>query len=126
MYIWGEARRSSDLAQRAIGYVVRNRVEDGRRAFGSGWRGVLLEPHQFLIIDADANAREQMFHPLEHGTELSWRSSFAGALIAYEALYTDPSGGALFFSRSDSTAVWARMMRTTARIDEFVFSTDQR
>jgi spore germination cell wall hydrolase CwlJ-like protein len=124
MCIWGEARGNGNLAQQAVGFVVRNRVRSRREQFGSGWREVLLKPYQFSAFNQEGGSREEMFKPLEHDSEQIWRSCFGGALIAYESLYDDPSRTALFYYSGTRTPYWAQQMEETLRLKDFVFLTD--
>lgn len=126
MCIWGEARRSSGEIQRAVGFVVRNRVERRLPRFGLGWREVLLKPYQFSTFDPEGPSRERIFHPLQNDSEWAWKSCCAGALIAYEELYSDASRDALFYYSGTSRPVWAAQMRETLRLHDFVFMTDEK
>ena len=125
MCIWGEARGSSIEAQRAVGFVVRNRVERRQQRFGMGWREVILKPYQFSTFNRENGALERLFHPLEHDSQQAWKSCYASALIAYEELYKDPTGKALFYYSGRGTPAWAHRMRETLKLDDFVFLTDQ-
>ena len=125
MCVWGEARGSLAEAQRAVGFVVRNRVLADRPQFGSGWREVLLKPMQFSAFNAGSAYREQLFAPLEHDSEKAWKSCFASALIAYEDLYGDPTRGALFYYSGDEPPIWSQEMVEKLRLPGFVFLTDQ-
>jgi spore germination cell wall hydrolase CwlJ-like protein len=125
MCLWGEARGSSGEAQRAVGFVVRNRVERRQPRFGMGWREVILKPYQFSVFNRENGAPERLFHPLENDSEQAWKSCYASALIAYEELYKDPTGKALFYYSCRTAPAWAHRIRETLRLDDFVFLTDQ-
>jgi len=125
MCIWGEARGCSNAAQRAVGFVVRNRIARHSARFGLDWRGVLLKPCQFSTFNPEVGQLEHLFHPLENDSEQAWKSCYASALIAYEDLYDDPSGDALFYYSGNSAPVWVHAMHETVRLDSFVFLTDQ-
>ncbi len=125
MCLWGEARGSSGEAQRAVGFVVRNRVECRQPRFGTGWRDVILKPWQFSSFNRENGAVERLFHPLENDSEQAWKSCYASALIAYEELYEDPSDKALFYYSGKTIPAWARSMRETLRLEDFVFLTDR-
>lgn len=125
MCIWGEARGCSSVAQRAVGFVVRNRVECRPARFGVSWREVLLKPCQFSTFNPESGGLERLFHPLENDSEQTWKSCYASALIAYEELYDDPSHKALFYYSGHSAPVWVHAMRETVRLNGLVFLTDQ-
>jgi len=125
MCIWGEARGCSSEAQRAVGFVIRNRVACRQARFGMSWREVLLKPCQFSTFNPEGGELERLFHPLEHDSEWAWKSCYASALIAYEELYEDPSDKALFYYSGDTAPVWAHRMRETVCLDGLVFLTDQ-
>lgn len=125
MCIWGEARGCSIEAQRAVGFVIRNRLASRQTRFGLSWRDVMLKPCQFSTFDSKGGQVERLFHPLDNDSEQAWKSCYASALIAYEELYEDPSRKALFYYSGHAAPVWAHQMRETVRIDSFVFLTDQ-
>jgi len=125
MCVWGEVRGCSDVAQRAVGFVVRNRLAFHSARFGLTWRDVLLKPCQFSTFNPERGQLDRLFHPLENDSEQAWKSCYASALIAYEELYEDPSGRALYYYSGDSVPLWARAMRETVRLDGLVFLTDQ-
>jgi len=126
MCIWGEARGCPDTAQRAVGFVIRNRLDCGSARFGLTWREVILKPCQFSTFNPEVGQLERLFHPLENDSEQAWKSCYASALIAYETLYDDPSGRALFYYSGTGAPVWARAMRETVRLNGLVFLTDQK
>jgi len=125
MCIWGEARGCSSETQRAVGFVIRNRVECRPPRFGATWREVLLKPYQFSTFNRDSGEFEQLFRPLENDSEQAWKSCYASALIAYEELYEDPSRKALFYYSGHTAPAWVHRMRETVRLDGLVFLTDQ-
>ncbi len=125
MCIWGEARGCSSEAQRAVGFVIRNRLVSHQARFGLSWRDVILRPCQFSTFNPEGGQVERLFHPLDNDSEQAWKSCYASALIAYEELYEDPSRKALFYYSGRTAPVWAHQMRETVRIDSFVFLTDQ-
>lgn len=125
MCIWGEARGCSSEAQRAVGFVIRNRLARRQARFGMSWREVLLKPCQFSTFNPEGGQLERLFRPLANDSEQAWKSCYASALIAYEELYEDPSRNALFYYSGHTAPVWVHQMRETVCVDGLVFLTDQ-
>lgn len=88
--IWRESRGESFLGQRAVGCVVRNRVNAG--GYGSGYASVILKHYQFSSFNAsDINSQQW---PIDG--EASWMSCLAEANNVLTGI-DDVSNSALFY-----------------------------
>ena len=88
--IWREARGEKFLGQRAVGCVVRNRVNAG--GYGEGYAGVILKKFQFSSFNAN-DVNSQLW-PIDG--EASWMSCLAEANNVLTGI-DDVSNGALFY-----------------------------
>ena len=67
--IWGEARGEDYQGQVAVGWVIRNRCEEGGW-FGNSIREVCLKPYQFECWNSDNCNKAQMDRLTENSSAL--------------------------------------------------------
>src|SRR5512139_707003 len=112
----GEADGEPLLGQRAVVWVVRNRVQCPGW-WGSGWAGVMLMPHQFSCFWTDF---EQL--RIRMGRRAPRPTLVAAAVLSDPPLCEDPTHGATHYcNRSQASPPWADMLPCTARIGRHTF-----
>lgn len=67
--VFGEARGENEASRKAVAWVIRNRVEDPRKRFGSSVPEVCTARLQFSAWNPGDMNREYMLHPLAQPTE---------------------------------------------------------
>ncbi len=117
--VYREARGESPLGQRAVAWVIRNRVE---RAgwFGSDYLGVILKSKQFSSFNMGETQSTTYGHPGEG----AWRESVHAAMDVMEDRFADPTLGAThYYDRSLDAhpPAWAKTMTPTIDIGAFHF-----
>ena len=95
--IVGEASGESEEGRRAVGCVVRNRVNSPVRWWGKGWRGVMLAPWQFSCWD-DSLVRIAS-HKARNTTV--WKECMQVAVDVFSGEAEDPTGGADHYFNPD-------------------------
>ncbi|MBI4268609.1 cell wall hydrolase [Candidatus Uhrbacteria bacterium] len=122
--IFGEGRSLPETGRVAIGWVIRNRVDDVR--WGDTYHDVILEEKQFSAFNAGDSNRRLVENPmLNAGEGNAWRDCFtiAGKVISGEI--ADPTGGANHYHAKKNDPEWARKMRKTLRVGNTSFYTDR-
>jgi hypothetical protein len=102
--IFGEARGESDEGRIAVGWVIRNRVEDEnsrkRWRWGAGYHGVILQRGQFSAFNPRDRNRPFVEDPLRTDNELdriAWRRCYEIAGQILNNTLNDPTNGATHF-----------------------------
>jgi len=125
--IWGEARSHGVDGMRAVGHVIKNRADSGRRMFGEGIRGVALKKKQFSCWNEGDPNREMMqnINDLPTGPD---RSRWIQAQKIAEAIVTgrdrDPTKGALFYHTEEVEPYWAKKLKPITRVASHLFYRD--
>jgi N-acetylmuramoyl-L-alanine amidase len=117
--IYREARGETQLAKRAVGWVIRNRVQ---RAgwFGVGYFGVITKPSQFSSFDANDPNRTVFGSP----TDPAWKESIQAAVDVIQSNFMDDTEGATFYydrSEDDNPPAWSKDYTHTVDIGNFHF-----
>lgn len=125
--IWGEARNQSKEARVAVGWSIRNRVED--RRWKNTYHEVVLEPKQYFAFWEQApndNNLKALRDPIgitnNPEDHKKWRETYemAGRVIEEELL--DPTGGANhYYDDSISAPDWATEENLKIKIDNLIF-----
>ena len=117
--IYREARGEGQDAKRAVGWVIRNRVQAGG-AFGGDYCTVITRHAQFSSFNrGDPNAT--VFPRFADG---NWRESVQNVVDVLEHTFSDPSLGAThYYDRSMDAhpPAWAAAMTPTVDIGAFHF-----
>lgn len=125
--LWGEARGEGLAGQIAVGWTIRNRVNDGKTNswWGEGYAGVCLKAWQFSCWNKnDPN------YPFLSGIKPISAGEFAIALRAASAVIDgrapDPTGGAThYYATTMSRApAWAAKAKQTLTLGHHVFFKD--
>lgn len=109
--IFGEARSLEypDEARIAVGWAIRNRVEDSRWA--DNYHGIIIQESQYSAFNKDDKNRPYVENPFWKGTETdknAWYNCYeiAGKVIKGEV--NDPTNGANhYYDNSIPTPYWA-------------------
>lgn len=109
--LYWEGRGESDLAQKAVGHVVMNRVRAA--SFPSDICSVVTQhgpepPCQFSWWCDGRSDTPQDY--------AEWWRAFRNAAEVYGNPAADPTGGALYFHRKDLRPSWARAKATAPRV----------
>lgn len=127
--IWAEARGESEAGMRAVGHVIKNRVDSGRtRLFGSGFRGVVLKPHQFTCWSRrDPNYRrmQQVGHLPEGRDKEKWELAQRIAREILTGVSEDPTNNAVYYHTKSIRPNWVPRVRRVAEIGSHIFYTFQ-
>lgn len=109
--LYWESRGESDLAQKAVGHVVMNRVNAA--GYPSDVCSVVTQhgPEPPCQFSWWCDGRSDT--PQDH-TE--WWRAFRNALEVYANPDADPTAGALYFHRKDLRPAWARAKVGRARV----------
>src|SRR5437899_3316856 len=115
--IWREARGESPEAKRAVGWVIRNRVQRGGW-FGTDYGAVILKPAQFSSFSAgDPNATR-----FPRSDDNSWRDAVTAAVEVLSPLQPDLTGGSThYYDRSIAPPAWTEHLTPTVDIGAFHF-----
>lgn len=98
--LYGEAGGESRVAKIAIGWCIRNRVQDSRKRWGTTYHDVILQPSQFEpFIDPRSKAykkvaRPPLGNPLE---KKAWVECYEIGLFVLSKKVKDPTNGANHF-----------------------------
>lgn len=108
---YGESGSESDAAKLAVGWAIRNRVEDPKGRWGNNYHEVILAPFQFApFTDHSTKAFQRITNPLlDNPIEKSaWEKSFSIADDVISNRVPDPTKGANhFYSTIQSPPAWA-------------------
>lgn len=98
--IYGEAGGESKQAKIAVGWTIRNRVEDSRNRWGKTYHEVILQPFQYEPFnDPKSRAFKKITNPQvdDEIEEKAWRESFEAATEVIHNKVPDPTNGANHF-----------------------------
>jgi len=114
--IWREARGQNPEAQRAVGWVIRNRVTKPGW-WGTDWLSVILKPWQFSSFNrGDPNS---ILFP--SAADNIWTQCLRIASEVYEGKGPDPSGGATSYHDISVHPSWTAAQAITVKLGAFVF-----
>ncbi len=119
--IYGEAGGESMEAKIAVGWAMRNRVEDSQQRWGKTYHKVILEPFQYEPFnDPKSDLFKKITHPpLENSIEgQAWQDSFQAASSVVLAKEADPTKRANHFyvPTSQPKPPWADEEKFTVQI----------
>ncbi|MGH8345720.1 MAG: cell wall hydrolase [Pseudomonas sp.] len=125
--LWGEARGESLAGQIAVGWTIRNRVNDGKAKswWGEGYTGVCQKPYQFSCW----NKNDPNFAYLSGAKSIPFRE-FAQAQIAAEQVMAGkvagPTGGATHYyaTTMPKPPAWSVGAKRTLKLGRHVFFKD--
>jgi spore germination cell wall hydrolase CwlJ-like protein len=121
--IYGEARGESWEGMLAVGWVIKNRAQQG------GWWGatvpeVCRKPRQFSCWNASDPNRAACTRVTAHDSTL-FRSVLAAAACVLSGLCADNTGGAThYYATSREPPIWARGRTPTVTIGKHSFFRD--
>ena len=120
--IFGEARGECDLGKIAVGWVIRNRVENPRW-WGSCYHTVILKPWQFSAFNEGDPNLALLKNPLNGNpsTEAAWWDSYEIAGMVLRGEVDDPTGGADHFHSIAVSPWWADPEKLTIQIGRHRF-----
>ena len=114
--IYGEAGGESSEEKVAVGWTVRNRVEDGLNRWGRTYHDVLLAEYQYDSL-WNKNTYDKVRNPASSNDpkELdAWKESYNVALIIVQGEVADPTAGANhFYSATIGRPNWADEQKKT-------------
>ncbi len=125
--IFGEARdsRLSDKVRVAVGWTIRNRVEDLKNRWGKTYHAVILQVKQYSAFNQTNKNRPFVENPLFAGSEIDRKAWFKCYEIAGQVLnrsISDPTEGANhYFDDSIGTPSWATKENFVIKIDTISF-----
>ncbi|WP_162937399.1 cell wall hydrolase [Indioceanicola profundi] len=114
--VYFEARGESEIGRRAVAAVVMNRV--GHDKFPDTICGVVRQggetpPCQFSWwCDGQAEKIEE---------QDAWMDAKRIAREMFEHKHPDPTNGAMYFHRRDTSPDWMNVFRQTAQIDDHIY-----
>ena len=125
--LWGEARSEGVVGQIAVGWTIRNRVNDIRANswWGEGYAGVCLKPWQFSCW----NQNDPNYIYLS-GAKLIPAGQFAQARRAVDLVIAgtipDPTNGATHYYAitMPKAPAWAAEAKQTLRLGNHIFFKD--
>lgn len=125
--IFGEARdlRLSDEARLAVGWSIRNRLEDIQGRWGNSYHNVIMQPWQYSAFNENDRNREFVEDPLKDSilsnTE-AWPRCYEIAGQVISGGKDDPTGGANhYYDESIATPNWASEGTFIVKIGPFFF-----
>jgi len=125
--IFGEVRdsRLSDKVRIAVGWIIRNRVEDPKNQWGKTYHSVILEVKQYSAFNPTNKNRPFVENPLFTGSEIDKRAWLKCYEISGRILnrsISDPTKGANhYFDDSIDTPSWAIKENFVIKIDTISF-----
>jgi spore germination cell wall hydrolase CwlJ-like protein len=125
--IWGEARGEGMAGMIAVGWAIRNRVNDGndKSWWGEGYAGVCQAPYQFSCWNKnDPN------YPYLSGAKPIPKSEFAkcqaASIAVIDGTMADPTGGATHYYAATMPRPpgWTGAATKTTVIGQHIFFKD--
>ncbi|MBI5356010.1 cell wall hydrolase [Candidatus Collierbacteria bacterium] len=98
--IYGEAGGESEKAKTAVGWTIRNRVEDSKNRWGTTYHEVILAKYQYEPFNDPSGksfkkiTQPQLNNPLE---KQAWLDSYKTAELVFFGKEADPTDGANHF-----------------------------
>ncbi|MFU2327722.1 cell wall hydrolase [Pseudomonas sp. NFX98] len=125
--LWGEARGEGLAGQIAVGWTIRNRVDDGKANswWGESYAGVCQRPYQFSCW----NKSDPNYAYLSGAKPIPPRE-FAQAQIAADqvmaGMVQDPTRGATHYYATSmpKPPVWVKGAKETLRLGHHIFFSD--
>lgn len=116
--IYGEVGGESDDAKVAVGWSIRNRVEDKRKRWANNYHGVVLETYQYApFLDPNEDIYKRIVNPplFDLREKEAWEKSFKAAGDVISGKVPDPTSGANHFFADYGQAVpsWAQESKFT-------------
>lgn len=124
--IWGEARSEGMVGMIAVGWTIRNRVEDGKGSswWGEGYTGVCQKPYQFSCwLKNDPNSTylrgEKPIPPAQY------KAARTAAEAVVQNIATDPTQGAThYYADTIKAPDWVAHAKQTVHIGHHLFFRD--
>lgn len=117
--IYGEMGSESYEAKIAVGWTIRNRVEDNRDRWGKTYHEVILQAHQFDALwnkHTYNKVREPPISENKREKEV-WEDSYRAAIQIVSGKTPDPTKGANhFYSTTISEPSWADEKKLTTQV----------
>ena len=124
--MWGEARSHGEEGMRAVGHVIKNRADSGKRMFGGDEiADVAMKNKQFSAWNENDPNREAMLNisNLKKGSpdHVAWEKAYqiAGEILSGKS--NDPTKGALFYHTTGVKPYWAKTMKPVTRYANHIF-----
>lgn len=121
--IFGEGRNLPEIGRVAIGWVIRNRVEDAR--WGNTYHDVILQKLQFSAFNIHDPNRHIVENPTENQSEQkAWHESYVIAGNIIQGTIPDPTEGANhYYSTFIRPPKWTRAQGAalTLRVENTLF-----
>ena len=98
--IYGEAGGESYKAKIAVGWAIRNRVEDSSQRWGKTYHDVILQPSQYEPFnDPNKDVFKKITNPPLDNTleKQAWLDSYKAAELVFLGKEADPTKGANHF-----------------------------
>lgn len=119
--VYGEAGGESKKAKIAVGWAIRNRIEDRKKRWSDTYHDVILEPFQYEPFNDPSSkvfkkiTSPALDNPMEHR---GWRESYEVAEVVIDGRETDPTKGANHFYSKNALHVpsWADENKFTVEI----------
>jgi spore germination cell wall hydrolase CwlJ-like protein len=122
--LWGEARGESLVGQIAVGWTIRNRVNDGKAKswWGEGYAGVCQKPYQFSCW----NKNDPNFVYLTGAKQIPFRELAQARIAADEVIdgkVADPTGGATHYysTTMPKPPAWTAGAKQTLQLGHHLF-----
>lgn len=125
--IFGEARSTklSDSARIAIGWSIRNRVDDPKGRYGGTYHAVILKPKQYGAFNSKDPNRPYVENPLRSGSKAdvhAWEICYKIAGDVINESVPDPTHGSNhYFDDSIQAPSWAKEKNFKVKIGPFFF-----
>jgi len=121
--IYGEAGGVSKLAKIAVGWSIRNRVEDFQHRWGNNYYEVILQESQYDSFWNKETRQKVRVPPVDNKLEKeAWQDSFKVARQVINNEIKDPTSGANhFYSTYIPKPSWAEEEKFTFSVDNFKF-----
>lgn len=117
--IYGEVGGESDEAKAAVGWTIRNRVEDSRNRWGKTYHGVILQAHQYDALWNKRTYNKVRNPPIAESEQERevWRGSYKAAVQVISGEISDPTKGANhFYATTIPTPLWADEKKFTVQV----------
>lgn len=120
--VWGESRNQSWDGQVAVGWVIRNRLEDSAKRYGKSIAEVCQKPYQFSCwLKSDPNLVKLV---AVTPADTSFRGALAAAAYALTGLGVDLTHGSRFYKVVGTPANWAAGKTPVVTIGSHEFFND--
>lgn len=118
--IFSEAANESSLGKVAVGWVVRNRVENER--FPNTYQGVIFQSWQFSGVNSALWEKTYQIDKMTYFEKTVWQECIEIADKVIKGTIADPTGGAdHYYNPSLVSPYWAKKMTITRTIGNHLF-----